>query len=166
MSAIIAIIIETCSWVHQPDQGSHHNHRADPVCRPKDNSSFHLVLIVFEGKILDIYAYMQYLTSGIGRPGPISCTNGINISPSCAVKPEFDVWLLLNCERVCLFVGACWHFLAPASAVKKSSGAITGDSGTKSRDLLFHSGFMLHATRDVRPCSVVLIKMLDYCGTS
>jgi len=72
------------------------------------------------------------LTSGVGRPGAISCTNGINISPSCAVKP--------------------------ASAVKKSSGAITGDSGTKSRDLFFHSGFMLHATRDVRPCSVVLAK--------
>jgi len=72
------------------------------------------------------------LTSGIGRPGPISCANGINISPSCAVKP--------------------------ASAVKKSSGAITGDSGTKSRDLFFHSGFMLHATRDVRPRSVVLAK--------
>jgi len=72
------------------------------------------------------------LTSGIGRPGAISCANGINISPSCAVKP--------------------------ASAVKKSSGAITGDSGTKSRDLFFHSGFMLHATRNVRPCSVVLAK--------
>lgn len=72
------------------------------------------------------------LTSGIGRPGPISCTNGINISPSCAVKP--------------------------ASAVKKSSGAITGDSGTKSGDLLFHSGFVLHTTRDVRPRSVVLAK--------
>jgi len=72
------------------------------------------------------------LTSGIGRPGPISCTNGINISPGCAVKP--------------------------ASAVKKSSGAITGDSGTKSRDLLFHSRFMLHATRDVRPRPVVLAK--------
>jgi len=72
------------------------------------------------------------LTSGVGRPGAISCANGINISPSCAVKP--------------------------ASAVKKSSGAITGDSGTKSRNLLFHSGFMLHATRDVRPCSVVLAK--------
>jgi len=72
------------------------------------------------------------LTSGIGRPGAISCANGINISPSCAVKP--------------------------ASAVKKSSGAITGDSGTKSRDLFFHSGFMLHATRNVRPRSVVLAK--------
>jgi len=72
------------------------------------------------------------LTSGVGRPGAISCANGINISPSCAVKP--------------------------ASAVKKSSGAITGDSGTKSRNLLFHSGFMLHATRNVRPCSVVLAK--------
>jgi len=72
------------------------------------------------------------LTSGIGRPGAISCANGINISPSCAVKP--------------------------ASAVKKSSGAITGDSGTKSRNLLFHSGFVLHATRNVRPCSVVLAK--------
>jgi len=70
------------------------------------------------------------LTSGVGRPGPISCTNGINISSSCAVKP--------------------------ASAVKKSGGAITGDAGAKSGDLFLNSGFVLHTTRDVRPCSVVL----------
>jgi len=70
------------------------------------------------------------LTSGVGRPGPISCTNGINISSSCAVKP--------------------------ASAVKKSGGAITGDPGAKSGNLFFNSGFVLHTTRDVGPCSVVL----------
>jgi len=70
------------------------------------------------------------LTSGVGRPGPISCTNGINISSSCAVKP--------------------------ASAVKKSSGAITGDAGAKSGNLFFNSGFVLHTTRDVSPCSIVL----------
>jgi len=70
------------------------------------------------------------LTSGVGRPGPISCTNGINISSSCAVKP--------------------------ASAVKKSGGAITGDAGAKSGDLFLNSGFVLHTTRDVGPCSVVL----------
>jgi len=70
------------------------------------------------------------LTSGVGRPGPISCTNGINISSSCAVKP--------------------------ASAVKKSGGAITGDAGAKSGNLFLNSGFMLHTTRDVRPCSIVL----------
>jgi len=70
------------------------------------------------------------LTSGVGRPGPISCTNGINISSSCAVKP--------------------------ASAVKKSGGAITGDPGAKSGNLFLNSGFVLHTTRDVSPCSVVL----------
>jgi len=70
------------------------------------------------------------LTSGVGRPGPISCTNGINISSSCAVKP--------------------------ASAVKKSGGAITGDPGAKSGDLFLNSGFVLHTTRDVSPSSIVL----------
>jgi len=70
------------------------------------------------------------LTSGVGRPGAISCTNGINIPPSWAIKP--------------------------ASAIKKASGAITGDSGAKSRDLFFHSRFVLYTTRDVRPRSIVL----------
>jgi len=70
------------------------------------------------------------LTGGVGRPGAISCTNGINIPPSWAIKP--------------------------ASAIKKASGAITGDSGAKSGDLFFHSRFVLYTTRDVRPRSIVL----------
>jgi len=70
------------------------------------------------------------LTSGVGRPGAISCTNGINILPSCAVKP--------------------------AAPMEKGSGTITGDSGAKSGDLLFHPRLVLNTTRDVRPCSIVL----------
>jgi len=70
------------------------------------------------------------LTSWVGRPGAISCTNGINIPPSWAVKP--------------------------ASAIKEASGAITRDSGTKSGDLFFHSRFVLYTTRDVRPRPIVL----------
>jgi len=70
------------------------------------------------------------LTSGVGRPGAISCTNGINILPSCAVKP--------------------------AAPMEKGSGTITGDSGAKSGDLLFHPRLVLNTTRDVRPRSIVL----------
>ena len=54
------------------------------------------------------------------------------------------------------------YFLTPASAIKKASGAITRDSGAKSRDLFLHSRFVLNTPRDVRPRSVVLITMLDY----
>jgi len=72
------------------------------------------------------------LTSRVGRPSSISCANGINISPSWAVKP--------------------------ASAIEKSSGTITGDAGAKSGNLLLHSGFVLNTPRDVRPRSVVLTK--------
>jgi len=72
------------------------------------------------------------LTSRVGRPSSISCANGINISPSWAVKP--------------------------ASAIEKSSGTITGDARAKSGNLLLHSGFVLNTPRDVRPRSVVLTK--------
>lgn len=72
------------------------------------------------------------LTSGIGRPSAISSANGINISTSRAVKP--------------------------ASPIKKSSGAITGDSWAKSRNLFFYSRLVFYATRDVRPGSIVLAK--------
>jgi len=72
------------------------------------------------------------LTSRVGRPSSISCANGINVSPSWAVKP--------------------------ASAIEKSSGTITGDAGAKSGNLLLHSGFVLNTPRDVRPRSVVLTK--------
>lgn len=72
------------------------------------------------------------LTSGIGRPSAISSANGINISTSRAVEP--------------------------ASPIKKSSGAITGDSWAKSRNLFFYSRLVLYATRDVRPGSIVLAK--------
>lgn len=72
------------------------------------------------------------LTSGIGRPSAISSANGINISTSRAVEP--------------------------ASPIKKSSGAITGDSWAKSRNLFFYSRLVFYATRDVRPGSIVLAK--------
>ena len=48
--------------------------------------------------------------------------------------------------------------MAPASAVKKSSGAITGDSWAKSRNLFFYSRLVFYATRDVRPGSIVLVE--------
>jgi len=70
------------------------------------------------------------LTSWVGGPGAVGCTNGINVPPSCAIKP--------------------------ASSIKKASGTITGDSRAKSRDLFFHPRFMLYTTRDVRPRSIVL----------
>lgn len=72
------------------------------------------------------------LTSGIGRPSAISSANGINILTSRAVEP--------------------------ASPIKKSSGAITGDSWAKSRNLFFYSRLVFYATRDVRPGSIVLAK--------
>jgi len=72
------------------------------------------------------------LTSWVGRPSSISCANGINVSPSWAVKP--------------------------ASAIEKSSGTITGDARAKSGNLLLHSGFVLNTPWDVRPRSVVLTK--------
>jgi len=70
------------------------------------------------------------LTSWVGGPGAVGCTNGINVPPSCAIKP--------------------------ASSIEKASGTITGDSRAKSRDLFFYPRFMLYTTRDVRPRSIVL----------
>jgi len=70
------------------------------------------------------------LTSWVGRPGAVGCTNGINVPSSCAIEP--------------------------ASSIKKASGTITGDPRAKSRDLFFHPRFMLYTTRDVRPRSIVL----------
>ena len=47
---------------------------------------------------------------------------------------------------------------SPASPIKKSSGAITGDSWAKSRNLFFYSRLVFYATRDVRPGSIVLVE--------
>ena len=41
--------------------------------------------------------------------------------------------------------------------MKESSGTISGDSRTKSRDLLLHSRLVLHTSGDVCPCSVLLV---------
>jgi len=70
------------------------------------------------------------LASRVGRPSTIGCANRVDVWTGGAVKP--------------------------ASAMKESSGTISGDSRTKSRDLLLHSRLMFHTTRDVCPCSVLL----------
>ena len=114
--------------------------------------------------------HVHYLTSGVGCPSAIRCANGINILPGCAVKPITKKTLKPECFNqlanlsfliLCLsfFLG---YFLLPATAMEKASGTITGDPGANPGDLLLHSGFVLHTTRDVRPCSVVLVAMLDY----
>lgn len=70
------------------------------------------------------------LASGVGRPCTIGCANRVDVWTGGTVKP--------------------------ASAMKESSGTISGDSRTKSRNLLFYSRFVLHTSGDVRPCSVLL----------
>jgi len=70
------------------------------------------------------------LASWVGRPSTIGRANRVDVWTGGAVKP--------------------------ASAVKESSGTISGDSRTKSGDLLFHSRFVLHTSGDVCPCSVLL----------